>query len=329
VSNSRISVVIPLFNKARYIYRAIHSVLVQTFQDFEVVIVNDGSTDEGPAIVKQVQDPRIRMIEQQNAGVSAARNRGISESRAELIAFLDADDEWLEDFLETILELASRYPDAGAYCTGYLLVKDGKTVYRKAAVKEGHEKCECYFDLLTDGANIWTSTIVVRHDVFNRAGTFREGYRLGEDMDMWFRIGLYYTYACSPKICALYYFNQPDSACSIAVPDSVPPLYLSLRELRENANVSPDVKSKAIKHLSLDLAKDIRHVFLKGCRGIAQHRLQLYKEHFGANLQYIILCVIHIIPPFLLNRIAVLRSKLARYILTLSMLWTGHNQSLS
>ena len=86
-----ISVVIPLYNKEKQIRKTLQSVLTQTFQDFEIVVVNDGSTDNSAIEVEKVKDPRIRLIHQQNAGVSAARNKGIEEARYELIAFLDAD----------------------------------------------------------------------------------------------------------------------------------------------------------------------------------------------------------------------------------------------
>ena len=89
-----ISVVIPLYNKEKQIKRTIQSVLTQTFQDFEIVIVNDGSTDNSTIEVEKIKDSRIRLIHQENAGVSAARNKGIEEAKYELIALLDADDEW-------------------------------------------------------------------------------------------------------------------------------------------------------------------------------------------------------------------------------------------
>jgi len=96
---SEVSVIIPLYNKGKYIARALDSIFAQTYQDFEVIVVDDGSTDNGPDIVKQYADPRLRIIRQQNAGPGAARNRGIAESLAFYVAFLDADDEWLPGFL--------------------------------------------------------------------------------------------------------------------------------------------------------------------------------------------------------------------------------------
>src|SRR5712691_2909381 len=114
-----ISVVIPLYNKAAYIERTLDSIRRQTWTDFEVVVVNDGSTDGSGAMAANFGDPRFRVVTQRNAGEGAARNRGIAESQADLIAFLDADDCWETSFLEAIAGLSARYPDAGILATGY------------------------------------------------------------------------------------------------------------------------------------------------------------------------------------------------------------------
>jgi len=122
---SAISVVIPLYNKARHISRALDSVLGQTHQDYEVVVVNDGSTDGSEDIVRRYSDPRIRMVFREHVdsgGGHAARNLGIAESRADLIAFLDADDEWLPEHLATIVRLSEKYPECGAYASAYEVV---------------------------------------------------------------------------------------------------------------------------------------------------------------------------------------------------------------
>ena len=106
-----ISVVIPLYNKERYIHRAVESVLSQKIAPDEVIIVDDGSTDGGAREVKKISDFRIRLVQQSNSGECAARNRGIDEARNELVAFLDADDEWKPDFLAQIHRLMNNFPD--------------------------------------------------------------------------------------------------------------------------------------------------------------------------------------------------------------------------
>lgn len=116
---SKISVIIPLYNKEMYIKRAIDSVLAQTFQDYEIVVIDDGSKDASADVVRNIYDTRIRLIQQTNAGECAARNRAILEARTDLLALLDADDEWKPIFLETVLRLREKYPQAGAYATAY------------------------------------------------------------------------------------------------------------------------------------------------------------------------------------------------------------------
>jgi len=104
VSRLKVSIVIPLYNKALYVERALDSIGAQTFSDFEVIVVDDGSTDNGASVVARYPDPRVRLITQSNAGPGPARNAGIGEAQGEFVAFLDADDEWLSTYLEESVE---------------------------------------------------------------------------------------------------------------------------------------------------------------------------------------------------------------------------------
>jgi glycosyltransferase involved in cell wall biosynthesis len=113
-----VTVVIPLYQKAGSVLGAIRSVLAQRVESFELVVVDDGSTDEGPALVRGVGDPRIRLVHQPNQGPGAARNRGLAEARAPLIAFLDADDEWTPEFLEVGMAALAAAPDSAAWVAG-------------------------------------------------------------------------------------------------------------------------------------------------------------------------------------------------------------------
>ena len=122
---TKVSVIIPIYNKTLYVAKALDSVLAQTFTDYECIIINDGSTDDSASVVKQwIQNKacsdRFRLINQQNAGVSEARNHGIASSQGEYVAFLDADDWWSPTYLEKMISFAAEYPEAGVWARNYV-----------------------------------------------------------------------------------------------------------------------------------------------------------------------------------------------------------------
>lgn len=178
-----ISIIIPLYNKEHFIEQTLKSVLGQTYTDFEAIIVNDGSTDKSVDIVSEFKDKRIKLINQDNKGVSAARNAGIRIAKGEYIAFLDADDEWNPDFLEKMYNLSLRYPDNSVFCTG----QKGRpitTLPQGTSIIEDHCKYSYIY---------FTGCMFIRTDVFKKVEIFREGIQLGEDRDMWLRICCKYT----------------------------------------------------------------------------------------------------------------------------------------
>lgn len=188
-----VSVVIPLYNKARHIRRAVESVLAQTQADFEVIVVDDGSRDGGGEIVRAISDPRIRMIVQENGGASAARNRGVAEARSNLIAFLDADDEWCPDFLETVMELRRRFPEAGLWGTECYLVRQNgdRSFYCRSQLGEEAGAFTGVVDFFASPSYLFTSSsVLVRKDVLIEAGLFPMGLCVEEDVDTWIRIAL-------------------------------------------------------------------------------------------------------------------------------------------
>lgn len=214
----RVSVVIPLYNKAAHVARAVASVLAQGVQDFELVVVDDGSTDGGGDIVRRFRDPRIRLVRQENGGVSAARNRGIREARFDLLAFLDADDEWTPFFLETVLDLFSRHPQAGIFATAYRYSKC-QAVRRPAftdcvEVPEGG-LLDDYFRAGLGASPVTASTSMIPRWVFEEVGPFLEGVARGEDLHMWMRIALRYRVAWSPVEGAVYHMDAVNRACEI------------------------------------------------------------------------------------------------------------------
>lgn len=184
----RVSVIIPTYNQAGYLAAAVQSVLGQTFGDFELIVVNDGSTDNTKEEAFRFSDPRVRYIYQENRGLSAARNTGIQASTGEYIALLDSDDIWLPQKLELQIGLLASHPevalvysdadlfdDQSGAVTGRFL--DGKRVFSGKVFRQ-----------LLSTQFIKPSTTVVRRSVFQTVGYFDESIREVQDRDMWLRI---------------------------------------------------------------------------------------------------------------------------------------------
>lgn len=203
-----ITVIMPLYNKAAEVGRAVESVLAQTVNDFELIIVNDGSTDNGPDLVRGIQNPRVRIIDQKNEGVSAARNRGIMEARAELIAFLDADDEWESDFLATIIRLRCNFPFCDAFATAYYYsTPDGqrRPVFFRGMPKSPWEGVADFCFPCDLDPPISMSAIAVTKKAITSIGGFPVGITIGEDLLMRVRLRLEYDIAYSTHLCSIYW----------------------------------------------------------------------------------------------------------------------------
>jgi glycosyltransferase involved in cell wall biosynthesis len=199
------SVIIPLYNKEKYIETTIKSVLNQTFNDFELLIVNDGSTDSSLDVVRTFKDSRINIFTKQNGGESSARNFGIKYSKFDFIAFLDADDLWEKNYLEKIYGLIMKYPNCGLYSTNYGFKRNGRVI--KAFQNDYF--CETriidnYFVRSFDLPLITSNTAVIRKEVFEKVGLFNESLKIGPDLEMWFRIMLEYKMAFHPYVGAIY-----------------------------------------------------------------------------------------------------------------------------
>lgn len=205
-----ISVVIPLYNKEHQIAKTLRTVLCQTFQDFEIVIVNDGSTDGSVSEVEKISDSRIRLINQANAGVSAARNKGIEEARGEYIALLDADDEWYPDYLSTQMHLAETYPECDIFITNYQFKDEfGKTTpttIHNLPFAGIHGILSNYFHVAsTSNPPICSISIVARIKAFQEIGGFPIGITSGEDLLTWARLACRYRIAYCNQVHAIYY----------------------------------------------------------------------------------------------------------------------------
>lgn len=204
-----ISVVIPLYNKEKQIARTLQSVLNQKFQDFEIVVVNDGSTDGSVAEAERIKDPRLRLIHQKNAGVAAARNRGIAESRGDYVALLDADDEWETDYLSTQKRLIDTYPDCSVFVVNYAMHDDkgnvSSIIINNVTFSGRDGIIDNYFQIASHShPPICSISIVASKDVFNSIGGFPEGINSGEDLLTWARLACRYKIAYCREPLAIF-----------------------------------------------------------------------------------------------------------------------------
>ncbi|MBL6606524.1 MAG: glycosyltransferase family 2 protein [Flavobacteriaceae bacterium] len=194
---AQFTVVIPLYNKAAEIRATLNSVFAQTFSDFKVIVIDDGSTDHGAQIVKEFTDTRLRFIGQKNQGVGPARNTGVKEAKSTFIAFLDADDYWYPEHLENLNTLIHRFPQAQWMATAYEkaftpnLIKPVDTPLR--SFPQGWQGAvPDYFAMAKKDAPAWTSALCFSKDFFQNLGGFDPAITMGagEDTDLWIRAAL-------------------------------------------------------------------------------------------------------------------------------------------
>ena len=232
----KFSIMVPLYNKAPYVRKALDSIVSQTFSDWECIIVDDGSTDNSAAICEEFILPfihssvhPIRLIRQPNSGVARARNVGVENSRGEYVCFLDADDWWEPTFLEEMDKLTKEYSDAGLYATNYVYYKPGKT-HVALNIERGYMNYpEAYlYDLTMPVTSI---TTCMPRRVFDEMGGFPLGIKLGEDFLLWAKTALHYKVAFCEK--PLAYYNNDVPVSMRATRNLHKPEYLMLFNLEE------------------------------------------------------------------------------------------------
>ncbi|UFS68925.1 glycosyltransferase family 2 protein [Geomonas sp. RF6] len=212
-----VSVIIPTFNREFYVTKAIDSILEQTFSDYEIIVVDDGSIDGTRAALSRYGD-RIRYIYQENAGVSAARNTGIAAAQGDWIAYLDSDDEWMSNYLAAQMESVGRYPEAVGHITNslYIFLDQPRSIVhfdeigmlRKFPHGTDHLLVEKPFKTIIDCSHWFLQPIIMRREALLQAGLFNTGLSIAEDIDVVSRLALKGPFAFNRSVLVNVYRRQ-------------------------------------------------------------------------------------------------------------------------
>lgn len=299
-----ISVVVPVYNEEEHIYRCIKSILNQTIPDFEIVIVDDGSTDKSIEVIKRIGDARISVIQQHNAGVSAARNRGTEEASCQFIAFLDADDEWLPTHLETMMHLVNKYPDCSVYSTNYKIIDvDGneRLPVNTGLILPNSEQDGIfanYFEVASKtGPPIFTSAVLIRKDALVGIGGFPPGVTAGEDLLVWARLACAFSLAYASQVTVHYHFLSYGE-CVLFARKQDPRDYVgkSLEELRANCR---DKSGALDRYILLWYRMRLINYMKFGDKANASATLKTIRTHNNIRFSNYIIFLVAFFPEFL------------------------------
>lgn len=219
----KFSVVIPVYNKAETISRSLNSVLSQTYKNYELIVINDGSTDNINAVLEEY-GKKIRIINQENHGVSAARNRGIEEATGQYICFLDADDEWLPNHLEELYKAILLYPEEVFFSTLPRQVKPDGSVHSRIELLKANEfytVIDDYFEMILKYSHMFVNTDVVCISAnIIKKENFVVGESKGEDTDLWYRLAAKHNLVLIKIETAIYHQENSTATRSGFNPDN-------------------------------------------------------------------------------------------------------------
>ena len=219
MTNIHISIVIPLYNKQNAIAATLQSVFAQTYTNYEVIVVDDGSTDDSFAVAKQVIGERLevrgKVVSKANGGVCSARNRGIQEAQYDYIALLDGDDQWDEHYLEEQVKLIQDFPEAKLWGINFAELSKGELIRKlPTGLPDGYRGyVENYFQMPGRISDLYcSSSVVISKEVFEWVGYFDERIKYSEDIDMWYRIIANYPVAFYDRYMAWYLYDAENRA---------------------------------------------------------------------------------------------------------------------
>lgn len=302
------SIVIPLYNKENFIENTLKSVLNQSFTDFEVIIVNDGSTDLSEERVFLFDDSRIHYYRKKNGGVSSTRNYGIEKAKSNYIAFIDADDYWYPNFLNEMFKNINSHPELKVFSIAIEIETSKKNLQADYSIKRTGD-CEIvnYFAASNKRTILCSSSSVFHESIFKEIGTFDPKLKSGEDTDLWIRIGLVYPILFSWKILARYVYDE--NSLSKNHKTTIDSVNLSKYQLLEKTN--PELKKFLdLNRFSLAIKSKLindNESFKKLYNAIDLNKLSLKKR------------VLLLLPAYLLRPLINLKTLLANLGLTSSV----------
>lgn len=300
--NPFFSVVIPLYNKAEHIRLCLNSVLNQTFTDFEIIVVNDGSTDNSLNIVLSISSTKIRIIDKKNEGVSSARNVGIREAKGKFVAFLDADDYWLQDFLGELHQLHKNQPNAAILGTNYYFEQDAKlSTPKHHQLKIENGALLNYFEVVAKGDMVFTaSSCAILNSVFQTEQGFSFGETIGEDQDVWARMVLKYPTAFSNKNLAVYKQDASQMATKTKVSEALWPFIDRIWALAKTKNLPQKDIIWLQKYLGKQAVGQASQLIVSGNRKAGRKILEHPICRFN-GLRFWVWKILSYMPMFIIN----------------------------
>jgi cellulose synthase/poly-beta-1,6-N-acetylglucosamine synthase-like glycosyltransferase len=210
MSQPTISIIIPTYNRASYVLQSVASVLAQSFKDYELIVVDDGSEDETWTQLARLNDSRLQVLRIAHSGASVARNAGVSLARGELIAFLDSDDLWAQDFLTHTFEALQSAPAAGFAYTDYGIFDTTDTVVTTASLRPEEKINGRLFPRILGEDFICMGSLLFRRGCLERAGDFDPQMAPAEDWDMWLRITPFFdaSYVDAPLLSIRFHSDN-------------------------------------------------------------------------------------------------------------------------